>query len=219
LTDTVADTAIGLMLNTLRGFAAADRYVRAGLWATDGPFPYTRDLSGASVGILGLGRIGGAIATRLRGFDCDISYHNRHQIPNSPYRYTNSAAELAESVDVLVVATAGGAEADHIVDRKVLAALGPRGFLINIARGNVVDQSVLIELLATGQLAGAGLDVYLDEPHVPHQLRDMENVVLLPHMGSATARARKAMARLAVANLDEFLTSGRVLTPVTTPTQ
>jgi lactate dehydrogenase-like 2-hydroxyacid dehydrogenase len=219
LTDTVADTAIGLMLNTLRGFAAADRYVRAGRWASEGPFPYTRDLSGASVGILGLGRIGNAIATRLNGFDCAIAYHNRHQVPDSPYRYARSAAELAESVDVLVVATSGGAGSDHLVDREVLRALGPHGILINIARGNVVDQTALIELLATGRLAGAGLDVYEDEPHVPQKLRDLETVVLLPHMGSATARARRAMARLAVANLDEFLSSGRLLTPVTIPAQ
>jgi lactate dehydrogenase-like 2-hydroxyacid dehydrogenase len=215
LTDTVADTAIGLILNVLRRFAAADRYVRAGRWIAEGPFPYTRDLTGASVGILGLGRIGSAIASRLRGFDCTIAYHNRHQIPDSPYRYASSAAELAKSVEVLVVATAGGADADQLVDREVLELLGPEGFLINVARGNVVDQTALIELLASGRLAGAGLDVYENEPHVAQQLREMENVVLLPHMGSATARTRKAMAKLALANLDEFLRSGRVLTPVT----
>jgi len=214
LTDTVADTALGLILNTLRGFAAADRYVRAGRWAAEGPFRYTRDVSGTEVGILGLGRIGAAIATRLLGFDCAIAYHNRRPVPESPYRYAASAVELAASVDVLVVATAGGQGTAHLVDRSVLEALGPQGFLINIARGSVVDQDALVELLIGGGLAGAGLDVYAHEPDVPAQLRELDNVVLLPHMGSATARSRTAMARLAVRNLDEFLATGRLLTPV-----
>lgn len=134
LTDTVADTALGLILNTLRGFTAADRYLRAGRWASAGPFPYTRDLTRASVGILGMGRIGLAIASRLRGFECKIWYHNRNRVPDSPYRYAASPQELAESVDVLVVATAGGADSEKLVDREVLLALGPDGYLINIAR-------------------------------------------------------------------------------------
>lgn len=135
LSDTVADTALGLMLMTLRRFGAADRYVRAGRWAREGRFPYARDVSGLQVGILGLGRIGSAIATRLLGFDCAIAYHNRHRIDGSPYRYAASAVELAESVDVLVVATTGDNESHKLVDRSVLAALGPEGYLINIARG------------------------------------------------------------------------------------
>ena len=214
LSDTVADTALGLILNTLRGFAAADRYVRAGRWAIDGPFPYTRDVSGAQIGILGLGRIGAAIAARLLGFGCAIAYHNRHRIPDSPYRYADSPVHLAESVDVLVVATSGGGNTEHLVDRPVLEALGPQGYLINIARGSVVDQDALVELLGNGALAGAGLDVYAHEPEVPARLRELDNVVLLPHMGSATARTRTAMAQLAVRNLDEFLATGRLLTPV-----
>ena len=214
LSDTVADTALGLILDTMRGFAAADRYVRAGRWATDGPFPYTRDLTGSRVGILGLGRIGSAIATRLLGFDCAIAYHNRSEIPGSPYRYAASPVELAASVDVLVIATAGGPDSAHLVDREVLAALGPQGFLVNIARGSVVDQDALIEVLAAGGLAGAGLDVYGGEPQVPAELVDLDNVVLLPHVGSATARTRTAMATLAMRNLEEFLTSGQLVTPV-----
>jgi lactate dehydrogenase-like 2-hydroxyacid dehydrogenase len=214
LSDTVADTALGLILMTLRRFGAADRFVRAGRWASEGRFSYGRDVSGLQVGILGLGRIGSAIATRLLGFDCAIAYHNRHRIDGSPYRYAESPLELAESVDVLVVATTGDNRARHLVDRAVLEALGPEGYLINIARGSVVDQDALVELVAGGGLAGAGLDVFVDEPNVPAALFDLDNVVLFPHVGSATARTRRAMALLAIRNLDNYLTAGELVTPV-----
>lgn len=217
LSDTVADTALGLILMTLRRFGAADCYVRAGRWARDGQFPYARDVSGLHVGILGMGRIGSAIATRLRGFDCAIAYHNRHRIEGSPYRYAESPVQLAESVDVLVVATTGDHGARNLVDRTVLEALGPEGYLINIARGGVVDQEALVELLISGALAGAGLDVYVDEPHVPAELLNLDNVVLFPHIGSATGRTRKAMALLAIRNLDSYLTTGELVTPVLRP--
>jgi lactate dehydrogenase-like 2-hydroxyacid dehydrogenase len=217
LSDTVADTALGLILMTLRHFGAADRYVRAGRWARDGPFPYARDVNGLQVGILGLGRIGSAIATRLLGFDCAIAYHNRHRIDGSPYRYAESPVQLAESVDVLVVATTGDQKTRHLVDRRVLEALGPEGYLINIARGSVVDQDALVELVAGGGLAGAGLDVFADEPHVPAELFDLDNVVLLPHVGSATDRTRRAMAMLAIENLDSYLNTGELVTPVLRP--
>ncbi len=217
LSDTVADTAVGLILMTLRGFGAADRYVRAGRWARDGSFPYGRDVSGLQIGILGLGRIGRAIATRLLGFDCAIAYHNRHRIDGSPYRYAESPVQLAESVDILVVATTGDAKTRHLVDRDVLEALGPEGYLINIARGSVVDQDALVELLAGGGLGGAGLDVFADEPHVPAELFDLDNVVLLPHVGSATERTRRAMALLAIENLERYLSTGELVTPVLRP--
>jgi lactate dehydrogenase-like 2-hydroxyacid dehydrogenase len=217
LTDTVADTALGLILMTLRRFGSADRYVRAGRWARDGAYPYTRDLSGLQVGILGLGRIGSAIATRLLGFDCAIAYHNRHEIDGSPYRYAASPVELAESVDVLVVAAAGGKGTEKLVSADVLAALGPEGYLINIARGSVVDQDALVDLLASDGLAGAGLDVFVDEPNVPVALRELDNVVLLPHVGSATARTRRAMALLTLRNLESYLSSGELVTPVLRP--
>ncbi len=217
LTDTVADTALGLILMTLRRFGAADRYVRAGRWVRDGPFPYARDVNGLHVGILGLGRIGSAIATRLLGFDCAIAYHNRHRIDGSPYRYAESPVELAESVDVLVVATTGDPKTRHLVGRPVLEALGPEGYLVNIARGSVVDQDALVELLAGGALAGAGLDVFVDEPHVPTELFDLDNVVLFPHIGSATARTRRAMALLAIRNLESYLDTGELVTPVLRP--
>ncbi len=217
LSDTVADTALGLILMTLRRFGAADRYVRAGRWAREGPFPYARDVSGLQVGILGLGRIGSVIASRLLGFDCAIAYHNRHRIDGSPYRYAESPLELAESVDVLVVATTGDEWTRHLVDRSVLEALGPEGYLINIARGSVVDQDALVELVAGGALAGAGLDVFADEPNVPAALFDLDNVVLFPHIGSATARTRRAMALLAIRNLDSYLNTGELVTPVLRP--
>lgn len=217
LSDSVADTALGLILMTLRKFGAADRYVRAGRWVREGPFPYARDVSGLQVGILGLGRIGSAIATRLLGFDCAIAYHNRHRIDGSPYRYAPSPVELAESVDILVVATTGDGKTRHLVDRAVLKALGPNGYLINIARGSVVDQEALVELLAGGGLAGAGLDVFADEPNVPAALLELDNVVLLPHIGSATARTRRAMALLAIRNLESYLDTGELVTPVMRP--
>jgi lactate dehydrogenase-like 2-hydroxyacid dehydrogenase len=214
-TDTVADTALGLILMTLRRFGAADRFVRAGRWGPDGQFPYAKDVTGLRVGILGLGRIGSAIATRLLGFGCDIAYHNRHRIDGSQYRYAQSPVELADSVDLLVVAAAG--DARQLVDRGVLEALGSEGYLVNIARGGVVDQDALVELLADGGLAGAGLDVFADEPHVPAELYDLDNVVLFPHVGSATARTRLAMALLAIRNLESYLDTGQLVTPVLQP--
>jgi lactate dehydrogenase-like 2-hydroxyacid dehydrogenase len=217
LSDTVADTALGLILMTLRRFGAADRYVRAGRWAREGPFPYARDVSGLQVGVLGLGRIGSAIANRLRGFDCAIAYHNRHPVNGSPYRYAESPVELAKSVDILVVATTGDHHTRHLVDRAVLEALGPDGYLINIARGSVVDQDALVELVTGGGLAGAGLDVFADEPNVPGELLELDNVVLFPHIGSATARTRRAMALLAIRNLESYLDTGELVTPVLQP--
>jgi lactate dehydrogenase-like 2-hydroxyacid dehydrogenase len=217
LTDSVADTAVGLMLATMRGLCTADRYVRGGRWPVEGAFPLTRDVSGAQVGILGLGRIGSVIASRLVGFDCAIAYHNRHQVPDSSYRYAASPIELAESVDVLVVSVSGGKGTVGLVGRRVLEALGEDGYLINIGRGTVVDQDALVKLLVGGGLAGAGLDVYVDEPYVPDQLRELGNVVLLPHVGSATTRTRAAMTALTLRNLEEYLTCGTLTTPVVRP--
>lgn len=214
LDDCVADTAVGLLIDTMRQFSAADRYLRAGRWAADGNYPLTRQVSGSHVGILGLGRIGGAIATRLSAFGCTISYHNRRQIPDSPYRYADSPVELARRVQVLVVAAAGGTATRHLVDREVFDALGADGYLVNIARGTVIDQDALVEALTHGRLAGAGLDVFADEPNVPAALTKLDNVVLLPHVGSGTVETRAAMEALVLANLDRFLKSGLLVTPV-----
>ncbi len=217
LNDCVADTAVGLMIDVMRGFSAADRYVRAGRWPTAGNYPLTRDVSRTRVGILGLGRIGSAIAQRLNAFGCTISYHNRNERPDSPYAYAASPAELARGVDVLVVAAAGGGGTKGLVDADVIAALGATGYLVNVARGSVVDEAALVDALASGALAGAGLDVFADEPNVPEALLRMDNVVLLPHVGSATVETRAAMERLVLDNLAEFLANGRLVTPVLQP--
>ena len=218
LTDCVADTAVGLMIDTLRQFSAADRYVRAGRWTGTSNYPLTRQVSQSRVGIIGLGRIGTAIAKRLSAFGCTISYHNRHVVDDSPYEYVSSPAELARNVDVLIVAAAGGSGSRQLVSREVLDALGADGYLINIARGSVVDEDALVEALTAGRLAGAGLDVFADEPNVPEALLSLDNVVLLPHVGSGTVQTRAAMEQLTLRNLDEFLRSGRLVTPVVEPT-
>lgn len=214
LTDCVADTAVGLMIDTLRQFPASDRYVRAGRWPVDGIYPLTRQVSNTRVGIIGMGRIGGAIAKRLSAFGCTISYHNRHQVDGSPYTYAGSPVELAAGVDVLVIAASGGASTEKLVNREVLDALGADGYLINIARGSVVDEEELVAALVDGRLAGAGLDVFAHEPNVPEPLLSMDNVVLLPHVGSGTVETRAAMEELTLRNLDSFLESGQVVTPV-----
>ncbi|MFI2839842.1 2-hydroxyacid dehydrogenase [Mycolicibacterium sp. PDY-3] len=217
LTDCVADTAVGLLIDTMRQFSASDRYVRAGRWPAEGNYPLTRQVSNTRVGIIGLGRIGGAIAKRLSAFGCTISYHNRRQVPDSPYRYVDTPVNLARDVDVLVIAAAGGSATSKLVDAAVLNALGAQGYLINIARGSVVDEQALVSALLEGRLAGAGLDVFAAEPQVPAELFEMDNVVLLPHVGSATVQTRAAMEGLTLRNLDEFLSTGQLVTPVVQP--
>ncbi|MDG4663634.1 2-hydroxyacid dehydrogenase [Mycobacterium sp. 236(2023)] len=217
LTDCVADTAVGLTIDTLRQFSAADRYVRAGRWPVDGNYPLTRRVSDTRVGIIGLGRIGKAIALRLSAFGCSISYHNRNEIADSPYTYAASPVELARGVDVLIIAAAGGNGTRNLVDAEVIDALGPQGYLINIARGSVVDQDALVSALVDRRLAGAGLDVFTDEPQVPEALLGLDNVVLLPHVGSGTEETRAAMEELTLRNLDIFLKTGELVTPVPIP--
>jgi lactate dehydrogenase-like 2-hydroxyacid dehydrogenase len=217
LTDCVADTAVGLMIDVMRQFSAADRYVRGGRWPVDGMYPLTRQVSNTRVGIIGLGRIGGAIAKRLSAFGCTISYHNRHRVADSDYTYVSSPEELAKRVDVLVVAAAGGSGTRNLVSREVIDALGADGYLVNIARGSVVDEAALVEALKAGRLAGAGLDVFTDEPNVPDELLTMDNVVVLPHVGSGTVQTRAAMEALTLHNLASFLASGELVTPVPMP--
>ncbi|MEN8582672.1 2-hydroxyacid dehydrogenase [Burkholderia sp. RS01] len=214
LNDCVADTAIALYVDVLRRTSAADRYVRRGNWTRKGNFPLATNASGKRVGILGLGRIGKVIARRLEGFDCIISYHNRKEAAGVTYDYAPSPVELARNTDVLIVAAAGGPDSAHVVDRAVIEALGPDGYLINIARGSVVDEQALVAALLAGELAGAGLDVYTDEPKVPQDLLAMDNVVLLPHLGSGTHETRAAMADLTLANLAQFAADGTLVTPV-----
>lgn len=214
LTDCVADTALGLYLDTLRSLSAAERFVRAGTWATGMNFPLATRASGKRVGILGLGRIGAAIAKRLEAFGCEIHYHNRSEINGSAYTYYPSAAALAAATDVLIVAAAGGPASAGLVDATVLEAIGPKGFLINIARGSVVDEPALVAALQNGGIAGAGLDVFASEPHVPEELLALDNVVLLPHLGSGTHETRADMAELTLNNLRSYIDSGELLTPV-----
>jgi lactate dehydrogenase-like 2-hydroxyacid dehydrogenase len=217
LTDCVADTAVGLMIDVLRQFSAADRYVREGRWAVEGNYPLTRQVSNSRVGIVGLGRIGSAIAQRLSAFGCSIRYHNRREAPDSPFTYVASALELAHQVDVLIVAAAGGAETRNLIDRDVIDALGPDGYLVNISRDSLVDEAALVDALTAGRLAGAGLDVFADEPRVPDALLKMDNVVLLPHVASGTEQTRAAMEDLTLRNLDQFLKTGALVTPVSMP--
>ena len=217
LNDCVADTAVGLVIDVMRRFSAADRYVRAGRWSAEAAYPLTRRVSNKRVGIVGLGRIGGAIALRLSGFGCSIAYHNRKPVPGSAYRYVESLVELARGVDVLIVSAAGGAGTKGLVSREVIEALGADGYLVNISRGSVVDEVALVEALAGGRLAGAGLDVFVAEPNVPEALLAMDNVVLLPHVASGTVETRAAMEELTLRNLDSFLASGKLVTPVPLP--
>lgn len=214
LNDCVADTAMSLLLDVYRGISASDRYVRAGSWKASGNFPLTTRFTGTRVGIVGLGRIGSAIAKRLSGFGCPISYHNRREVPGSPFRYVDSLVELARSSDALVVAAAGGADSQKLISAEVLEALGTSGVLVNISRGSVVDEDALVSALQAGTIRGAGLDVFADEPNVPDALIGLENVVLLPHLGSGTRETRDDMRQLVVDNLRSWLAHGTLVTPV-----
>ncbi|KAL7598981.1 hypothetical protein Lser_V15G25243 [Lactuca serriola] len=213
LTEDVADTAIGLILATLRGICECDRYVRAGLWKK-GDFKLTTKFSGKKVGIIGLGRIGTAIAKRAEAFNCPISYYSRSQKPETNYIYFPSVVELASHCDILVVACALTAETRHIINRQVIDALGPKGFLINIGRGPHIDEPELVSALVERRIAGAGLDVFEKEPHVPEELFGLDNVVLLPHVASGTVETRNAMADLVVGNLEAHFSKKPLLTPV-----
>ncbi|CAA9402168.1 MAG: D-3-phosphoglycerate dehydrogenase [uncultured Nocardioides sp.] len=213
LNDAVADIAVALVLDVLRGISAADRFVRSGRWAAGEKFPLTRDVRGARVGILGLGRIGTSVAERLEGFGAEIRYHSR-SAKDVAWAYDASPVALAEHSDVLVVLTPGGSQTEHLVDATVLDALGPSGYLVNVSRGSVVDEQALVRALEEGLIAGAGLDVFADEPHVPEALLARDDVVLLPHVASATTQTREAMGRLVLDNVDAFLGRGEMVTPV-----
>lgn len=213
LSEDVADLAMALMLSVARKVAQADAFVRAGRWL-DGPIALGRKVSGARLGIVGLGRIGQAIAKRAQAFGMSIAYTARSAKADLPYRFFPDPASLAAQCDFLVVITPGGAGTRHLIDAKVLAALGPKGFLINVARGSVVDEQALIQALSEGTIAGAGLDVFADEPRVPEALRSMPQVVLTPHMASATTETRQAMADLAFANLQAGVEGRALITPV-----
>jgi lactate dehydrogenase-like 2-hydroxyacid dehydrogenase len=203
-----------LLIDVARGMSAGDRFVRRGEWERNA-FQFTTRVSGKRLGVLGLGRIGQAIAKRSTGFDMEVRYHSRRPVTGVSWGYEASAVALADWADFLVVACAGGTATRHLVSSDVLAALGPKGFLINISRGSVVDEQALIKALADKRIAGAALDVYEDEPHVPEALLSLENAVLLPHVASGTHETRKAMNDLVVSNLRSYFARGRVETPIT----
>jgi len=212
LDDAVADLTVALVLDVVRGVSAADRFVRRGEWPS-GPYPLQRDLRGMRVGILGLGRIGRAVATRLEVYGTTVAYHSRSP-KDAAWDYHPSPVALAEASDVLVVLTPGGRATEKLVDASVLDALGPEGYLVNVARGSVVDEDELVAALEAGRIAGAGLDVFVDEPHVPEALLGRDDVVLLPHVGSATVETRTAMAELVLDNVAAYLERGELVTPV-----
>lgn len=215
LNDEVADTAIGLLLNTVRRFPQAESWLREGRWKREGAFPLTPlSLRGRRAGIYGLGRIGLAIAERLKGFGLDIAYHTLHPREGVPYAYYPSLTALAEAVDILIAIVPKTAQTHKTVDAAVLRALGPSGVLINVGRGWTVDEDALAVALRDGVIAAAGLDVFYDEPNVPQALLDLPNVSLLPHVASASVATRDAMADLVADNLFAWFGQGAALTPV-----
>jgi lactate dehydrogenase-like 2-hydroxyacid dehydrogenase len=213
LTDEVADLAVALLLATVRQLPQADAYLRRGEWLK-APFPLTTTLRERKVGIVGLGRIGKAIAARLKPFGVSISYHGRSPQADVPYAYHASLVDMARSCDVLLSMAPGGAETHHMINAEVLKALGPQGILINVGRGTVVDEQALIEALKAGTILSAGLDVFEDEPRVPQALIDIPHVVLLPHVGSASHHTRRLMGQLVVDNLVSWFSGKGPLTPV-----
>ncbi|ASP31923.1 2-hydroxyacid dehydrogenase [Labrenzia sp. VG12] len=215
LTEEVADTALGLMLMTVREFGQAERWLRQGNWEAKGPYPLTQaTLQGRTLGIFGLGRIGKAIAKRAEAFGMRIHYHGRSKQDDIAYPYHASLTGLATACDTLMVVAPGGTATHHAVNADVLEALGPTGIVINIGRGTVIDEAALIAALENGKIYGAGLDVFEAEPHVPPALLVLPRVTVLPHVGSASQATRNAMGQLVVDNLNAWFETGKAVTPV-----
>lgn len=213
LNDCVADTAMALTLNVMRKYPQSEAYLRSGYWAAKGGYPFTVSLGGKTMGIVGLGRIGEAIARRAQASGMKIVYHNRNK-KNVPYTYYPDPVSLAKHCDVLMLVTPGGAATKNLVNAKVLDALGPKGFLVNISRGTVVDEPVLLKYLQEGKIAGAGLDVFAEEPNVPAGFFALDNAVLFPHVGSASDETRMAMGMLQVDNIRALFAGKPLLSPV-----
>lgn len=213
LNDCVAEITLGLMIALAHRMPQADRFVREGRWE-QGEFGLTDELTGKRAGILGLGRIGKEIARRLQVFRMEVAYHGRNRQPDVPYAFYADLEAMAREVDWLVVIAPGSASTQGIVSRRVMEALGPQGYLVNVARGSLVDEPAIVELLASGALGGAALDVFADEPRAPRELRESDRVVLSPHQGSATKRTRRAMGQLVVDNLRAQLQGNPLLTPI-----
>ncbi|MEJ2435311.1 MAG: 2-hydroxyacid dehydrogenase [Pseudolabrys sp.] len=214
LNEEVADTALGLLLCTVREFPQADRYIRAGKWPV-GQYPLTKaTLRNRTVGMVGMGRIGKAIARRLEAFGVPVVYHARNRQPGVSYKYYPKLVDMARDVDTLMVIVPGGPSTKHLINAEVLKALGPNGVLVNMARGSVVDEPALIEALKSRAIYSAGLDVFANEPHVPQELIDMDHVCLFPHLGSSTEVTRAAMDQLVVDNILAWSAGKPPLTPV-----
>jgi lactate dehydrogenase-like 2-hydroxyacid dehydrogenase len=213
LTDEVADLTLGLLLATVREIPRAEKYLRGGHWSK-GPYQLTSTLRGRKAGIVGLGRIGKAIAQRVESFGVSVSYYGRRKQEDVAYSYYPSVTELAAAVDVLIAVIPGGAETKHLINRQVFEALGPNGIFINVARGTVVDELAMIDALKSGTILAAGLDVFEKEPQVPAELIALPNTVLLPHVASASVYTRDEMAQLAVDNVLGGLAAPPPLTPV-----
>ncbi len=214
LTEEVADTAIGLLLCTVRELPQAERYVRAGKWLA-GNYPLSRaTLRDRTIGLVGMGRIGMAIARRLEAFGVPVVYHTRRARPELSYRHYPNLIDMARDVDTLIVIVPGGTATKNMIDANVLEALGPDGIVINVARGSVIDEPALIAALRERKIMAAGLDVFVNEPQVPEQLLTMENVVLFPHLGSASVFTREKMDQLLVDNILAWANNRPPLTPV-----
>ena len=212
LNDAVADLAMGLIVASSRNLLAADHFVRAGQWQ-QGPLPFSRNLTGKTLGIAGLGAIGEEVAVRARAFKMKVAYHNRRPKP-VPYDYHESLTSLARHSDILLSVLPGGAETKQVLNADVFRALGPDGLFINVGRGSCVDENALVAALQQGIIAGAALDVFANEPHVPEELLGMPNVILVPHIGSSTTETRRAMGQLVLDNLAAYFNERPLLTPV-----
>jgi lactate dehydrogenase-like 2-hydroxyacid dehydrogenase len=214
LTEETADTALGLLICTVREYVKADRYVRSGLWANQ-PYPLTvGSMRDRTVGLVGMGRIGKAIARRLEAMKIPVVYHARRADPNVLHRHYPKLLDMAKAVDTLVVMTPGGSATSKLVNADVINALGPNGVIVNLSRGSVVDEEALIEALKSGSILAAGLDVYANEPVVPEALKALSNVVLLPHIASASVLTRGAMDQLVVENIKDWFAGKIPPTPV-----
>lgn len=213
LDDEVATTALLLYLSVMRNFPAEIAQAKSGAWESEGGLGLSRSADNRKIGILGLGRIGKALSRKLEPFGSDICYTGRSK-QDVPYRYFADLTEMAAEVDALICIAPGGAATHHLVNAEVLRALGPEGVLVNVGRGSVVDEAALIAALAAGEVGGAGLDVFENEPRIPQALREDPNVVVTPHIGSATVETRRAMGDLSIDNLLEFKAKGQMITPV-----
>ncbi len=214
LTEEVADVAMGLLIATLREFVKADKYLRSGLWQTQNYPLSVGSLRDRKIGIVGMGRIGQAIGRRLEASRVPVAYHSRKPASSVSYQHYPDLIEMAKAVDTLIVIVPGGAATAKMINADVFKALGPRGVVINVARGSVIDEPALVAALKSGTILAAGLDVFANEPSVPDELRSMQNVVLLPHIGSASVVTRNAMDQLVVDNLKNWFAGKPPLTPV-----